>query len=283
MRTAVICLAYHCNPVGVDLLAGYFDGLDVDLFLHVDAKVDTMAYAEVIEKWRLRTVSRETIYWGGWNTVRAIINSCREARASQEYGRYLVITEDTIPIVSRNAFTAAMQSDTEFLVSQVTTNPNMLYRYKGWFFMDSLATTTRPVKMMDRTIDPTFLASIDRLRGAMQRGKAVLPELRHGPGWWGLSARHVDSLIRSFDTDLQLRESFEFSLIPEEQYFQTVVGPLEQTNPLIYADWTRPITPWVFSLAEEISAALPQAKTAPFLRKIRLDSPEIAEFVQQLG
>ncbi len=92
------------------------------------------------------------------------------------------------------------------------------------------------------------------------------------------------TLLERHAQDAHLRESFEFSSIPEEQYFHTILAralPGRQFAPCLYADFTRPPHPYVFATRAEILGR-PQAGPEMFLRKTDMASGEIEAFVDEL-
>jgi hypothetical protein len=283
MKIAAICLAYLGKPDGVDCLSEYFAGADTSLFVHVDAKVDDTPYRSLVAKWPhvALLADRLPIYWGGFNTVRAIIRAFEAAIRAGPFARYLVITEDTIPLVSRAAYLDLMLSDAEFIDSGVARNPNIIERYEKYFYFDSGATSPRPLSISEREVSAETLVGIARLQQLRALGKAALPTLCHGSGWFSLTSRSVEKICRSYHEDAHLRESFEFSAVPEEQYFQTILGPMSNPKKLVFTDWSRSPKPFVFRSPEEFRAL--DTSKAIFLRKVVLGSRAIGAFVQDLG
>jgi len=283
MKIAAICLAYLGKPDGVDCLAEYFSSTGTSLFVHVDAKVDDTPYRSLVSKWPHVSLlaDRLPIYWGGFNTVRAIIRACEVASYADSFTRYLVITEDTIPLLSRAKYLDLMASDVEFIETHRTQNPKIIERYEKFFYFDSGTTSARPTAILDREVSPEMLLGINRLQQLRARGKAVLPALCHGSGWFGLTNLSIDKIRRSYHEDPYLRESFEYSAVPEEQYFQTILGPISNARKLVFTDWSRSPKPFVFRSGEEFST-LNTGQTM-FLRKVALGSRAIGDFVQGLA
>jgi hypothetical protein len=282
MRTAVVCLAYLKNVDGVKILADYFSDTETDLYIHVDAKSDASAYQDFAKDRHnvFLTPNRFPIYWGGFNTVRSAIASLEYARRSAEYGRFLFLTEDTIPIVSKAEFAKRMSSDVEFFETKIASGQNMIDRYNGFFYFDSFATTPRPCPTVARAVTAEDLLALSRLNRLRDKGKVVLKDIHHGGTWWGLTAQAVNKIVSSYYAEEHLRESFEFSAIPEEQYFHTILR-LEKSEPLLFTDWSRNPTPFVFRTSEEIAEV--DAKGRTFLRKVDIKSESIKDFVRSLA
>lgn len=281
LKIAAICFAYLENAAGVRLLAEYFGRASTVLYVHVDAKVDDTTYVALEKEYpNVKLVlDRQVIFWGGFNTVRAMVAGLEQAQKDEDFDRYLIITEDTIPLLPTGDFLNLMAGQNEYIKSNRTVNPVILDRYEKFFYFDSYCTSARPSRIIAREVSDDTLFALDRLKALRIKRKARVDDLYHGGGWVGMSRHAVQKIIKSFREDIHLRESFEFSAAPEEQYFHTILGKVEGT-PLVFADWSRKPTPYVFKSAEEISQVDTQG--APFLRKVPLGIPSIVDFVNKL-
>ncbi len=289
MSTAVICLAYLQNPSGVDNLARYFARLSADLYVHVDAKVPDTAYRTVAaDHANLHLLAeRLPIWWGGFNTVRAIVAALTMARANGSYDRYLLLTEDTVPLLAPAALARHLEANVEYIETggPVPEEPEswIWRRYSGWYFYDSAATNPRFIDPDRREITSNDLIELLEMQRLRQRGKAPLAELRHGSGWWALTDEAVVRILHVHETDPWLRDSFAFSAIPEEQYFQTILALSGWTRPcqrFIHTDFSREPKPYVYRTADELIALRHGA--ACMARKVDLAAPEIAAYMRTL-
>jgi hypothetical protein len=284
-RVAVLVLAYLQNAAGMERLARYFAAIDAELLVHVDAKVDYTAYRDAAKRHaNLRLMEeRLPIYWGGFNTVRAILRGAELADAAGPFDRFVLITEDTIPLLPPQDVRAQLASRVEFMHLVRRPGPAVQRRYRGFYFFDSLATNPRHCDPADRELNDDVMNSFERLRALRARGKASV-DLCHGSTYWALSREAIMAILERHERDAHLRESFEFSSIPEEQYFHTILAralPGRQFAPCLYADFTRPPHPYVFRTQAEISGR-PQAGAEMFLRKTDMGSAEIDEFVEKI-
>jgi hypothetical protein len=282
MRVAVICVAYLNDAAGVELLSRYFSDFG-DLYLHVDAKADASHYRERKYASELVHMPRREIYWGGFNLVRVIIDGLTLARQRRAYDRFMVVTEDTIPTVARSQMIEALTSPTEFFDTRPVNEASVeiAARYRDFYYLDSAATLPKITKLSDRQLTPKMILDINRAERAMSRGKKPVPTLRHGSGWWCLSSEAVDKVLDSYARDEWLRDSFEFSALPEEQYFHTLLGPLPDSHALVYTDWSRQPKPYRFMSLDEVKTA--RVGRALMLRKVPLSEPNIAQYVFELA
>ena len=62
----------------------------------------------------------------------------------------------------------------------------------------------------------TDIACVMELAELKKQGKYQLPAMYKGPQWWCLTRDIVELVLEHFDTQKHFRESFRFSLIPDE-------------------------------------------------------------------
>ncbi|MBP2151726.1 beta-1,6-N-acetylglucosaminyltransferase [Xanthobacter autotrophicus DSM 597] len=282
MEIAIICLGYLKSATGAALLADYFADW-ADFYIHIDAKSDISPYSHAAATHaNIRLAERRfPIFWGGFNTIRACVTTIEQALRAKNYDRIAFITEDTIPLVGRSEFLRCMSEPTEWIQTYRSTNEEWIARYRGFYFFDSLATNPRHVPPLDRRWTTHELASLKRLEALQQRGKANIELMFGGGTWWCLSRAQIDKFLLHYHANDHVRESFEFSAIPEEQYIHTVLGSLAESRTFVHTDWSRDPRPYVFQSIDEISSL--DARGAPMLRKVALDVPEIETFVRSLA
>ena len=286
MKVAVICLAYLGNPSGVCQLAKYFSRMDAHLFVHVDAKVSADPYINNELNVTLLP-TRQEIFWGGFNTVEAAIGAIEFAKKTAPFDRFVFTTEDSIPLLSPAELERSLGLDVDWIAVHSANPPWVWQRYQEFFYFDSRATSFRYFESIDRFITEKDLRCLDRMRLLMRQGKTKLPELYHGCGWWALCGETVDTILEHHNRDKRLRESFEFSAIPEEQYFHTILGLSKISRPrqlFMYVDWDRDseVKPYVFSRYDDLKEVKESNPELLFVRKIDLDSGEVGVFVDEL-
>ena len=125
------------------------------------------------------------------------------------------------------------------------------------------------------------LARIGRVIALKARGKASIGEYYKGSTWMALSSRSVDVILTSWDKDILLKESFEFSLFPDEAYFHTILGNhrLLSSRRLMHDDWSVQSPPRVFRTFEELLAIVPD--DALFVRKVVLEAADMERWMRQ--
>ncbi len=285
MRIAVIILAHLNSSSGVELIAKYFSGLDASLFVHVDKKSDVTSYQKACGQFKelFLVPNRIAVYWGGFSIVHAIVSSLVYARNYRAFDKFLLITENSIPLVPPLHLQAELSSDVEHMhILNGNSNSAIRSRYDGFYCFDNYAMNPRHCAPELRELTADVMASIDRLRQLKERGKPSV-NLYHGSTYWALSHQLIESILDSYSNQIALREAFEFSAIPEEQYFHTIIMSRYAENkfkPFMYSDFSRPDYPYVFrTIADLTSRPNPSGL---FLRKVDMTSSAINNFVEGL-
>ncbi len=300
LQLAVICMAYLGPAAGVELLTHYFAGTGADIWLHVDAATDAADYRALAERTaNLRLVTpRLRCWWGGFNGARAVLAAAEAAQRAKAYDRFLYLTEDSVPLRRLDELLAWLAEDVEY-IELTRTEPSdgksyepdlqefleeVRARYDGFYCYDCDAMNSRVPDYREWVVTPAMEIQIARLAKLRARGKAKLPGLWTGPAYWALSAAAVREILAQHRRDRHLRESFEFSAIPEEQYYHTLLGnsPRRRENgSFMLMDFTRDPKPFVFRTARELKEL--QRHPHLFARKVDFHSKSVTRFVGRLA
>lgn len=286
MKSAVIVMAYLGQPSGIAQLSTYFAPIDAHLYVHIDAKVSAEPYGVLSTRPNITLIQvRQEVFWGGFNTVRAVIGAIELAQSAADYGRFVVITEDSIPLVGSQAMANMLSSETEWIEVNPIDQDWVVQRYRNFYCFDSYATNPRHLDPSERFFNGAFLRKLERMNALMVEGKTPLAKLFVGSSWWALSAAAIQVVLTRHREDKRLRESFEFSAIPEEHYFQTILAQANWDRPrlpLMYTDFDRDPKPYLFKNAADVRI-VQAVHQHPFLRKIDIQSVETREFVESLA
>lgn len=277
---AVLILA-HGSPVGLAGLARFFDAPGFDLFVHVDAKADDAPFRAAASSAAIRFIEpRINIFWRGFTMIEATIALLKAARRQKPYARYVILSDDTIPLQPLAAIRQQLSGEQDFVTTRKA--DDFRHRYDSFFLLDSLATQVRWLPLRDRVVTPDLIARIKRLEVLMAHGKKPLPVFWYGSQWMALTAATAETILRSWESDGWLRESFEFSEVPDESDFQTVIGEYSgpADRPLTYVDWSVPEPPRVFTALAEIEGL--HKPGFMFLRKARLPREQLYQWIDRL-
>ena len=270
----VALLVLACGaPDTLEHLARAFADHRFRIHVHLDRKVDLAVYAAG-RRWpeNLRFIAdRHEVFWGGFNMIRATEALARDALQHSQTAACVLVSDDTLPLLSPGCIHAAITAQPDRIdVGLAKRNPPFVRRYTGWFFLDSPATSARPMETQDRIVDAVTLDALRRLAQAQARGKYPLPEVWSGSQLWSLGRPVLEAMLDDLARDAWLRESFEFAAVPDELVFQTLYAnrlgltARSFTGPML-TDMTRTPAPFVFHSCEELPA-IPAGKL--FVRKV---------------
>ena len=280
-KIAALVLAYR-YPAGIATLAKFFAAGDIDMFIHVDRKIDEAPFRQAAESASAGGVvflqDRVEVFWRGFTMVEAAMQLLLLARGRNQYDRFIIISDDSLPLVSPATLRDRLQTEPDFLAA--TPAPDRLReRYEQFFMFDSRATQVRWIPVIDRHVTPDALRRLARLAALRERGKKLLDGYYSGSQWMSLRSESADAIVESWLRDEWLRESFEFSEVPDEAYFHTILSEAIW-KPLVYVDWSARLPPRVFNTADELSSVDPGG--AMFLRKVELSAEELAAWTETL-
>jgi hypothetical protein len=276
MNVALLVLACKAPKV-LEIFASEFSVEPFHIYVHLDSKVSLETYSRG-RKWpnNLHFLDhRFEIFWGGFNMVRATEALARRALQDSDTGVFTLVSDDSLPLlpvdeIHRQLFLQPNRID----VGISRRNPPFFRRYTEFFFMDSPATSARPMEVQSRSFDEATFDTIRRLDLLRKRGKFPFLEIWGGSQWWSLERGMLESILDELSQNIWLRESFEFCAVPDEFAFQTLyanrIGLTARsfTGPML-TDSTRHPSPFVFLSLDDFPS-IPEGKL--FVRKIHEDS-----------
>lgn len=269
---ALLVLA-HAAPSVLAETARVFDDPRFRIHVHLDRKVGLEDYgAGRVWPGGLRFIEeRCDVYWGGFNMVRATEALARAALADASTTVCCLISDDTVPLLPPDQVYGALTSVPDRIdVGLSRRNPPYLRRYTDYYFLDSRLTSARWLEAHDRSADGTAVEALQRLARLRERGKYPFPENWNGSQWWSLARGTLEAILGELSGNPWLRESFEFSAVPDESAFHTLyanrlgLSARSFTGPML-TDATRVPAPYVYRSLAELPS-IPAGKL--FLRKV---------------
>ena len=271
-RIALLVLACHAAAV-LEQLAALFAADRFRIFVHLDARENIHAYSQG-RHWppNLEFIpERFPVFWGGFNMVRATEIMARTALRDPTCAVCALVSDDTLPVLNPDEVYHALRAEPDRIdVGLRRRNPPFQQRYDEFFFLDAPATSARYLSIEQRTVDVRTLAALRRLEALRVRGKYRHREVWGGSQWWSLGRASLEASLAELRHNTWLRESFEFSAVPDESVFHTLhanrlgLAAHSFTSPML-ADMNRTPAPFVYTNAAEIPK-IPPGKL--FLRKI---------------
>jgi hypothetical protein len=278
MQVAVLILAYK-YPLGLKALTDFFDAHpSFRLFVHVDQKVDIKPFIENAGPSIYFLKNRINVFWRGWTIVEATMKLIFEARRQGAFDRYLLISDDSLPLVSLQTLIQALLVSPDYFY--LTVNTDRAWRYDKFFMYDSESTQLRYTP--SREFTDVAMARLERMIALRRLGKRPIAQHYQGSQWWGLFASGIEKIIESWEQDQWLRESFEFSDAPDESYFHQILGEngMIQPNPLMCVDWNANPAPRVFTRSAELEGIA--HNNCLFVRKVDFTNAELSQWLEKI-
>lgn len=282
MKIAALVIA-NDKPLVLEYTASRLTQYGIDIFVHVDAKVDIEAYRSSINEKVASYINwipqRMAIFWAGYSMIDATWNLVHAT--DQKYDRYLLISDDSVPIIPIDELFLNLSFDIDRISARkLQPSDKFKSRYDEFFYLDSKATALR-----GRTIENSYFSeseineiiSMNRLRSI---GKSAL-DVYYGSQWWALTADTVFKIEDKLAKDRNLLDSFKYSAVPDEIMFQTLTALLKPDIPRAQSpmsvDWTKLPKPYVYKNISDLSMAIEaRKKDSFFLRKIANSSETIS-------
>jgi hypothetical protein len=288
MRVACLVMAYIAPAVlarSVALLraAGW------DVFVHVDAKVSMASYRADMGDAQVQchfVAQPVEVFWGGFSMVVAELRLIETARAHATYDKFVLISDDSFPVLPPDLLQHHFANgDDQITLRTVREGTPTFARYRDYVCYDDVATTVRENSAVVpgsplRVIRPELERKIAEIAALRRRGKKKL-KLFYGQSLWALTSATVDTITKAIDQDKHLRKSFEYSALPDETIFHSIIGNFirreEQEAAPVYVNYTGG-RPAVYAKLNELPLDLQPSHG--FMRKL---SPTAVETLDALA
>lgn len=266
----------HDNPVMFARLAGVLAGCG-RVVAHIDAKVDEGEFRRRVPGSVDFVGARVDVTWGTFSMVEATISACRRALDDPAVGRVTIVSGVSYPLVSDRTL-AADWGNGEWIAVHAAPDvgrgkgpERFAYRYVGF---------RNPTGLPARLAN----GAVRRLARPIDH-REVLGDLQLAAGsqWWSLTRPTLDAVLRVHDANDVITRYFRRTLLPDESYFQTLVGAFAEPGTLrgetTFVRWDGGPHPGLLS-----PAALDEAIDAGaflFARKITDGESELADHLDE--
>lgn len=283
MKLACLIIAFDAAPVLARSLP-VLNRAGWDIFIHLDRKADRAAYLHVLGQTAAQIVFVEDpldVFWGGYSMVQAEIKLLNAARAKAPYDSYLLLSDDSFPVLPSQALAAHFASGEDLItMSQQPEHSPFFARYHDFSFYDHPATMIRNRGTRPVIIDEAFEQKIAEIAVLRRLGKKAI-DVYYGSQFWSLTAESVNLVLSRIENDMQLVKSFEYSALPDELMFQSILGNFKYKRNLttgpVYADFSHRPAPRVFAAISDLPYDLQESHA--FIRKV---SPHQSGFLDDI-
>ena len=193
---------------------------------------------------------------------------------------------DSFPALPSSALIEQFGNDEDQVTIECQRKNSPFYaRYERFFCYDHEATAAGGISparsnFVARAIDERLERRIAEIALLRQKGKKSL-EIYYGSQFWALTSKSVDVILDFVANDRHLQKSFEYSALPDEIMFQSILGnhihkKRMETGP-VYVDFSAG-GPRVMNALEDIPRDLQQPHA--FIRKF---SPTNQAFLSDMA
>jgi hypothetical protein len=278
MTIAALVLGFR-EPVVLAAAVPLYKKAGFDVYVHVDAKIAIADYAAAMgdaAKDCIFIEKRLSIFWAGFSMIEATLELMRQAIAGG-YENYVLVSDDSFPIRTPHVLRAKISTDHQRISARAVQSSEIFAdRYRNFYSFDHVVTSLHGRPIENASFDDTLIERVERLARRRRLGKADL-KLHYGSQWWSLT-REAVALILEIDRDrIDVRESFEFSAVPDESYVQSILmnfyPEMKRVQSPMLVDWTRQPRPYVFQSLEDVKSRVGEDHC--FVRKITARHQEL--------
>lgn len=246
MKQAFIVLA-HKNPTQLKRLVTALESPFFDFYIHIDQREDLKAFEAVFEadKTNIQFVKlRSKGNWGGLGIVLGTLNSMREVlNSNASYSHVHLLSGQDYPIKSANEINVFFNqhTNTDFIEFEPFPVKHMAFggheRIHHYSFnLFGKRHTYLPFKYcsnlsMKGKIMNSFLGIAQFILPKRKVPNNLSPF--YGSQWWSLSQTTVEKVLEFIDSNPAYINYHQYSLLPDEMFFQTILKNVDSGNLLI--------------------------------------------------
>ncbi len=280
MKICYLILA-HNNFRHLDRLIEALYRSDDCFYIHIDKKSDVNYMPEYTN---VHIIPQHIdIKWGGYSMIEASLALLRYGVSHfSDADYYILLSGVDYPIRSKQFLLDLLQQKKEYIdLAPVPVPFKPVERYQYYYFNFE----RRNLKLYN----PKFLLEV--LLKKLNVKRTAPFTVYAGTQWFALTRECVDYILKTIDEDKRYIEFFKHTLVPDEAFFQTIIGnsPFldNVASSLTYTDWEVAVPPAVIEerhvdfLKDHIEFNDEYGKRFPyFARKFTDNSEAVLEKIQ---
>ncbi|MCQ8239531.1 beta-1,6-N-acetylglucosaminyltransferase [Rhizosaccharibacter radicis] len=267
MKIAIGVLAYRAPLVLAETVRHWPS--DWQIYVHIDAKAEIAPFAALLDLPNVTILEqRFDALWGGFKVVEAEL-ALMAAANHIDPEVFLLHSDDSVPLMTPARTIRTLEDHQRWIPMVPTDWDVILDRYDAAVCYDIRAINPQH-SPGDRRFSADDAASLVGLGALLQRGKIHLDGLFHRSQWKAVFGPDIPYILDRYRADHQMRESFRFSIIPDEMYIPTILGSKVGGSRLpdryMWADFSMDPKPYLYRELSELAEPLRQEYM--FVRKI---------------
>jgi hypothetical protein len=281
-RLAILVIA-HANPQTFRRLAAALRHEAIRVFVHLDARTDEAPFREPGQDHVTFLPDRQENHWGGFSQVEVAARLFDAARAEGPFTSYVLISGDTLPLVTNEALLAAFAATPTAVLLRKLPPGDMNHRRVSDIYVvhARLGRLKLADFARDRSLAPGDLEEVMRAAETAPLKRELGFDVQKGAQWLALSEPHLAKLVAFLRDNPVFVEVFRYSLMPDESFIQSAM-PLILPNyrggpPIVGVDWSRRPKPFTLRDTAEMDRIF--AEGAPFFRKFCDEAAAVQEAV----
>ena len=242
---------------------------DDAFFIHFDKKIISDSLIKSVSDRAFVIADPVDVRWGTFSMVEAALALLIESLKSGDFTHFVLLSDDAFPLKDADSIRSGISSGEFGMQPRPVLAESTVFqdRYRYFYLFGKGSAKERLL------LTPAERDDVISLGYWLGRGKADV-RLYHGSQWWAVSRVVANFMVREHFANDHLRMSFYYSRIPDEHYFQTMIGNSEyrqqSSKMTVHTEWPPPGQVWpgprTFVVDSDFTAALNSDRL--FVRKI---------------
>lgn len=229
MKIAYLILC-HTDPQHIARLSKkLLNGTENEIFIHVDAKADIVAFKHELENVkRIHFLKKRTrVYWGGYSAVEATIELLRVALECGTFERFVLLQGLEYPIASNKYIDEFFQnhSKTEFMRAQnisIKKDWHEQHKYRLFYFLDNKNIFVKVLHKCNSILCQMKVIPHLKKSYAIDKNGAKL-DIYQGCAQFGITRKAAEYIVSFHEGNPKFNLYFKSMYAVDESYFHTIL------------------------------------------------------------
>lgn len=280
MKINYIILA-HNNFDHLTKLIWALDTPHSHFFVHIDKKHKINYKSNKSNVFVVSDHERINVFWGGFSIISATVLLLRKATKLCPADYYILLSGSDYPVISNQQIELVLSQGAEFINCKPAPQPSKpLKRFEYHHF---------EYQRKQYNLKWLFYRSIEELLKLFRRKRMVPFDVYVGSQWFALTNKCVLHTLNTIDNNRLYYDFFKSVLVPDESFFQTIIGNSPFKNnlrgSLTFVLWRSTKSPENLSISninelkkKHLMASLP---SKAFARKFGSSNKHVVNYIEK--